>query len=66
MLMDRAWGKAHQTSDVSVTEQRNYVIAPEKCSREEWEQICARQRALGKPLLDEKPKPIDKPKPALN
>jgi hypothetical protein len=36
MLMDRAWGKAHQSTDTTITEQRAYVLCPPTMEDQEW------------------------------
>jgi hypothetical protein len=44
-LLDRGHGRAHQSQDLTVTQQQHYVIAPEVADRQEWDRICAENRA---------------------
>ena len=68
MLMDRAWGRPHQTSDVTVNETQHYVRAPSKVSDDEWKQVLEQRQATLESLVPKpKPKPIEaKTTPKLN
>jgi hypothetical protein len=44
-LLDRGHGRPHQTQDTTITEQRSFVIAPRTASKQEWDAICAANRA---------------------
>jgi hypothetical protein len=75
-LLDRGHGRPYMTQDLTVNENRSFVVAPKTATREEWEAICAKMRATPrdqqsvtlaalqqKPLL---PKIAGKKLPAVN
>jgi hypothetical protein len=60
MLLDRGWGKAHQTGDVNVNETQHYVRAPSKVSDDAWKRVLEQRQATLESLVPKpKPKPIE-------
>jgi hypothetical protein len=39
-LLDRGHGRPHMTQDLTVNENRSFVIAPPKATKEEWAELC--------------------------